>query len=627
MIVHAQAPAETERPASPAALWRHIFGEGQGFLCLFSGRRPAPGDKHLLDVAESYWPYPQSLAFAEQEAYQQDALGREVYFCAHLLRRKRRVKASAGPIDALWVDGDGTQVPDDLPAPSAVIESSPGRQQYLWGLSEPVEPAEAEALNRRLAYAIGADKGGWDLTQLLRVPGCTNHKYPDAPIVALDHIQSGAATDAAALDALLPPAPAPVAPPPPEADDIGDTEPPVRLGADGLAWWRGERVARKEDGSIDRSRTLWAIACALWEAGASRGTVVAALTERDGTLGHGCFTGRPEEYARIAGKLVEAPPAPTLAAGDCETCAALRDLLARERSQKEEIIALNRAILGVLAKKGLKQLGRAAIGIALDVQERLNNTQETEYTPEGQRYVCLNNGTAGEKVGFSDDTIGKASDFFEEKGLLHKTPKSTYGTYRDRSTGELKQGVITRNYVAFNAASAVGFLEGVEALDEEVKWGGKQKPRPACEEHPEAGTITRTTVHCAMEACDEPLAPPHETYFTPDGEQAERPLWTLIRDGATARTVDPWDVSPENPQQNEETATCGRKGTENDTGGGVGEGVPTPQLAGTPSTGRLNFADRENSGVRSSTQRVTATGGRGQGGAKFAPHSAGADGR
>jgi putative DNA primase/helicase len=318
--------------------------------------------------------------------------------------------------------------------------------------------------------------------------------------------------------------------------------------------------------------------------------------------------------------LVVATDAP---AGECATCAKLRELLASERQQKEEVIALNRAILGVLAKKGLKQLGRAAIGIALDVQERLNNTQETEYTPEGQRYVCLNNGTAGEKVGFSDDTIGKASDFFEEKGLLHKTPKSTYGTYRDRSTGELKQGVVTKNYVALNAASSVGFLEGVMALEEEVKWGGKQKPRPTCEEHPEAGTITRTTIHCAVEACDQPLAPPHETYFTPAGEQAERPLWTLIRDGEPVRSVDPWDVSPENPQQNEETATCGTKGTGNvtESDGSVRAGVPRPQVAGTPSTGRLNFADSKNSAVQSSTHRVATTGGCGSSGANFAPHS------
>jgi len=36
-----------------------------------------------------------------------------------------------------------------------------------------------------LTYAVGADKSGWDLTQVLRVPGTRNYKYPGAPRVRL----------------------------------------------------------------------------------------------------------------------------------------------------------------------------------------------------------------------------------------------------------------------------------------------------------------------------------------------------------------------------------------------------------------------------------------------------------
>jgi hypothetical protein len=50
-----------------------------------------------------------------------------------------------------------------------------------------VKPEEGEDLNRRLAYAMAADLSGWDLTQLLRVPGTRNRKYPDAPLVELAH--------------------------------------------------------------------------------------------------------------------------------------------------------------------------------------------------------------------------------------------------------------------------------------------------------------------------------------------------------------------------------------------------------------------------------------------------------
>jgi hypothetical protein len=90
-----------------------------------------------------------------------------------------------------------------MPHPTAVVISSPGREQYWWRLSRPVEPEEGQDLNRRLAYAMGADLSGWDLTQLLRVPGTRNHKYPDAPIVELAHL-SGESHDPARLAASLP---------------------------------------------------------------------------------------------------------------------------------------------------------------------------------------------------------------------------------------------------------------------------------------------------------------------------------------------------------------------------------------------------------------------------------------
>jgi hypothetical protein len=70
-----------------------------------------------------------------------------------------------------------------MPTPTAVVESSPGREQFYWGLSCPVAPELGERLNQRLALVMGADRSGWDLTQLLRPPGTHNHKYADAPLV------------------------------------------------------------------------------------------------------------------------------------------------------------------------------------------------------------------------------------------------------------------------------------------------------------------------------------------------------------------------------------------------------------------------------------------------------------
>jgi hypothetical protein len=66
-----------------------------------------------------------------------------------------------------------------------------------------VGPKEGEELNRRLAYAMDADLSGWDLTQLLRVPGTRNRKYQDAPVIELAHV-SGNSYNPAELAATLP---------------------------------------------------------------------------------------------------------------------------------------------------------------------------------------------------------------------------------------------------------------------------------------------------------------------------------------------------------------------------------------------------------------------------------------
>jgi hypothetical protein len=129
--------------------------------------------------------YPEEIAHAERFCLGHSSEGREVYFCAHLLSRRRRIKANAAPVSTLYADGDGATVGDGIPEPTAVVQSSPGREQFFWGMLSPMPPQEAELLNRRLSYAMGADESGWDLSQLMRVPGTHNHKYPETPIVKI----------------------------------------------------------------------------------------------------------------------------------------------------------------------------------------------------------------------------------------------------------------------------------------------------------------------------------------------------------------------------------------------------------------------------------------------------------
>jgi hypothetical protein len=188
------------------ALWEHLYGDLGGVLGLFSGVRAEPESKRLEDTRSAYFEYPQRAGDAKRLCSRWSFEGREVYFCAHLLTGRRRIKENAAPLLSLYVDGDGAKPGHDVPAPTAVVESSPGREQFHFRLTEPVCPQIGEHLNRRLALAMGADDSGWDLTQLLRPPATRNYKYPDAPAVRPVEIND-LAHDPHELDRILPPKP------------------------------------------------------------------------------------------------------------------------------------------------------------------------------------------------------------------------------------------------------------------------------------------------------------------------------------------------------------------------------------------------------------------------------------
>ncbi len=184
----------------------HVFGKGQGIVGTFSGSRTTVGAKILNTPRSAYFRWPHEGEAALEWLRDEDRRHRETYFCAHLLTSGRRVKTNAASLSALYVDGDGAKPDLGTPSPTAVVQSSPGREQYWWCLTRPVAPMVGEELNRRLALAMGGDRSGWDLTQLLRPPGTHNHKYHNTPLVVLREI-ADVAYDPDELDRLLPPAP------------------------------------------------------------------------------------------------------------------------------------------------------------------------------------------------------------------------------------------------------------------------------------------------------------------------------------------------------------------------------------------------------------------------------------
>jgi hypothetical protein len=168
--------------------FRIAFNRHNGYVCLaFLVNR---------NMQQKFFKWPEELprmidAIADAPA------GSNVYYCPQLLHGQRLSgKEDVAICPTLWADLDSCDPSLLLVAPTVVTETSPNRFQALWLLEETIPPAYAEDLSRRVAYfhaPQGADKSGWDLTQLLRVPGTYNYKYEngaDTPLVCIRSINT-----------------------------------------------------------------------------------------------------------------------------------------------------------------------------------------------------------------------------------------------------------------------------------------------------------------------------------------------------------------------------------------------------------------------------------------------------
>jgi hypothetical protein len=156
--------------------FEYLFGdEREGWLCI------ATQHKVRGAFRQYYYEWPR----------QKDELGRfldtrkdfNVWFCTSLLKVEERNKHNCLPHNLVWADLDYID-PDKLTIPpSCVVESSPKRFQAYWRLEATVPSDVAEEFSKKLAYQSGADRSGWPLGKLLRVPHTRNYKYETPPLV------------------------------------------------------------------------------------------------------------------------------------------------------------------------------------------------------------------------------------------------------------------------------------------------------------------------------------------------------------------------------------------------------------------------------------------------------------
>ena len=112
----------------------------------------------------------------------------DLYFSVAQFEQHGRDERFFKPSRWLWADLDEVHPSTASKlglTPTLAWESSAGRYQALWQLDRRVTAGDHDRLNQALSYALGADRGGWDLTQVLRLPGTRNFKYEDTPLIQL----------------------------------------------------------------------------------------------------------------------------------------------------------------------------------------------------------------------------------------------------------------------------------------------------------------------------------------------------------------------------------------------------------------------------------------------------------
>jgi hypothetical protein len=204
----------------------------------------------------------------------------DLYFSVARFKSKGRRYADTMPITWLWADLDMVD-PDALEfkdlSPTIAWQSSEGRYQALWLLSREVEATKVEKINMRLTYHIGADRGGWDLTQVLRVPGTRNYKYGDGEgaEVKLLWIDPEVVYDPRELGMRLRDV---------KVTTVGEVpkhglkavRPREEIGA------RAKMLLRTPEGAVvlgERSDRLWELECLLAEAGRSEMEILQLVRE------------------------------------------------------------------------------------------------------------------------------------------------------------------------------------------------------------------------------------------------------------------------------------------------------------------------------------------------------------
>lgn len=173
------------------AFFFQLFGEEEGgFICIATSDPNAP----KTSFKHKFFKWPEGNE--EMQKYiERNFRSLNVWFLVSKMEEAKFSKKGlflrelCMPLDYVWADMDDANAEVE-PKPNILLESSPGRHQAFWKLDTLLPPDVCEDYSRRVAYHFEADKSGWDLSQLLRVPMTINHKYIEKPLVEVKNVDS-----------------------------------------------------------------------------------------------------------------------------------------------------------------------------------------------------------------------------------------------------------------------------------------------------------------------------------------------------------------------------------------------------------------------------------------------------
>jgi hypothetical protein len=122
--------------------------------------------------------------------------GANIYVSANPLRprSRKRTKECIASVRHIYIDidedGDARlamlRASDAVPAPTAIVSTSPGKYQALWRVAG-FDFEHQEQTLKLIAHAFGGDPACTDRNRVLRIPGFYNRKYSPAHLVTVEY--------------------------------------------------------------------------------------------------------------------------------------------------------------------------------------------------------------------------------------------------------------------------------------------------------------------------------------------------------------------------------------------------------------------------------------------------------